>query len=36
MSWWVWLLIVLAVLVVVLPVLVTARDIQRYLRMRRM
>jgi hypothetical protein len=36
MPTWAWVLIVLLVLVVVLPVLFTAKDIQRYLRMRRM
>jgi hypothetical protein len=36
MAWWGWLLIALVVLVVVLPVLLTAKDIQRYLRLRRM
>jgi hypothetical protein len=36
MPTWAWVLIVLVVLLVVVPVLVTAKDIQRYLRMRRM
>jgi len=37
MDWWVWVLIAAVVLVVVvLPVAVTAPDIRRYLRLRRM
>ncbi len=36
MAWWGWLLIALFVLFVVLPVLLTAKDVQRYLRLRRM
>ncbi len=36
MAWWAWLLIAIVVLVVVVPIAVTAKDITRYLRLRRM
>jgi hypothetical protein len=35
MTWWQWVLVVVAVLIVI-ALLAGARDIQRYLRMRRM
>ncbi len=35
MAWWAWLLIAIAVLAVV-PLAVSAKDISRYLRLRRM